>query len=206
MEAVTGPRVRGEKNRVLDLYERCPESGAVVCFDECGPLELRPLPGRGWARVGHPQRFRATYRRLQGTEQLLAFYDVHADCLVGQVRKRKTVKDLLAVFARLRACYPMATRLYVVMDNLNTHKHVRLRTFMAAHNIEPVYTPTYASWLNAIEAHFGPLKKFAITGTDDPSHEYRRWRIARYLTWRNRTKGSYRAAIAKFSRTNLYRH
>ena len=34
---------------------------------------------------------RATYRRLQGTEQLLAFYDVHADCLVGQVRKRKTV-------------------------------------------------------------------------------------------------------------------
>ncbi|MBE7518462.1 MAG: hypothetical protein HS107_04370 [Thermoflexaceae bacterium] len=55
----------------------------------CGPLELRPLPGQGWAPVGHPQRFRATYRRLQGTEQLLAFYDVHADCLVGQVCKRR---------------------------------------------------------------------------------------------------------------------
>ena len=48
-KAVTRPRVRGEKNRVLDLYERCPEGGAVVCFDECGPLELRPLAGRGWA-------------------------------------------------------------------------------------------------------------------------------------------------------------
>lgn len=53
---------------------------------------------------------------------------------------------------------------------------------MAAHNIAPVYTPPYASWLNAIESHFTPLKKFAIGGTDDPSHEFRRRRIARYLT------------------------
>jgi transposase len=164
------------------------------------------LHGQGWARKGHPQRFRATYRRLEGTEQLLAFYDIHADCLVGQVRKRKTVKDLLAVFARLRACYPMSTRLYVVMDNLNTHKHARLKAFMADHNIEPVYTPTYSSWLNAIEAHFGPLKKFAINGTDDPSHEYRRWRIARYLTWRNREKSATTANLAKFSRVKLCRH
>jgi transposase len=125
---------------------------------------------------------------------------------VGQVRKHKRVDDLVAVFARLRACYPMTTRLYVVMDNLNTHKHARLRTFMATHNIEPVYTPTYASWLNAIESHFTPLKKFAIAGTDDPSHEYRRWRIARYLTWRNRSKGSHTAALAKFSRVKLCRH
>lgn len=71
---------------------------------------------------------------------------------------------------------------------------------MAAHNIEPVYTPTYASWLNAIESHFAALKKFAIAGTDDPSHEYRRWRIARYLTWRNRANSSTTADLAKFSR------
>lgn len=77
---------------------------------------------------------------------------------------------------------------------------------MAAQNIEPVYTPTYSSWLNAIEAHFAPLKKFAISGTDDPSHEYRRWRIARYLTWRNREKGSRTADLAKFSRVTLGWH
>ena len=77
---------------------------------------------------------------------------------------------------------------------------------MTAHNIEAVYTPTYASWLNAIESHFTPLKKFAIGGTDDPSHDYRRWRIARYITWRNRDKGTSRAALAKFSRVKLYRH
>jgi hypothetical protein len=32
---------------------------------------------------------------------------------------------------------------------------------MAAHNIEPAYTPTYSSWLNAIEAHFTSLKTYA---------------------------------------------
>ena len=71
---------------------------------------------------------------------------------------------------------------------------------------EPAYTPTYSSWLNAIEAHFTSLKKFAIGGTDDPSHESRRWRIARYLAWRNKEKGSSKAALAQFSRVKLYRH
>ncbi len=94
----------------------------------------------------------------------------------------------------------------MIMDILHTHKHARLKAFMAAHNIEPVYTPTYASWLNAIEEHFGPPKRFAIAGTDDPSHEHRRRRIARYLTWRNRSKNSHNAALAMFSRTTLCRH
>ena len=46
------PDFEVKKNRVLDLYERCPSGGAVVCFDECGPLELRPLAGA----PEHPSR------------------------------------------------------------------------------------------------------------------------------------------------------
>jgi transposase len=33
------------------------------------------------------------------------------------------------------------------MDNLSSHKTLRLAEFMAANNIEAVFTPTYASWL-----------------------------------------------------------
>ena len=55
----------------------------VVCYDQLGPLELRPIPGMCWARRQHPQRHRATDTRKKGTEQLHAFYDVPADCLVG---------------------------------------------------------------------------------------------------------------------------
>ena len=111
---------------------------------------------------------------------------------------------------RALASHPAGSRISAVSErfgpNLNTHKHARLKAFMAAHNIEPAYTPTYSSWLNTIEAHFTSLKKLAIGGTDDPSHEYRRWRIARYLTWRNKEKGSSKAALAQFSRVKLYRH
>jgi hypothetical protein len=98
--------------------------------------------------------------------------------LAGQVRKRNTVKDPLAAFVRLRACYPVEMEIFVVMDNL---EHAQARAAEGRswpHNIEPVYIRTYASWLSAID-HFGALKKFAIAGSDDPSHEFRRWRIAR---------------------------
>lgn len=178
----------------------------MICFDECGPLELRPLHGRSWAPAGHPARLRATYRRLQGTEQLLAFYDVHANCLVGQVRKRKTHRDLLAVFRRLRACYPDDIRLYLVMDNLSSHRHAAVRQYLEAHNMEAVFTPTYASWLNAIEAHFSPLKTFTMQVTDDRDHGARRRRIGRYLTWRNRHAGVRDCPLSRFPSIKLEGH
>ena len=156
------------------------------------------MHGRSWAPKRHPRRLRATYKRLQGTEQLLAFYDVHADCLVGQVRKRKTHQDLLAVFHRLRLCYPSEVRLFVVMDNLNSHRHTLVREYFATHNMEAVFTPTYASWLNAIEAHFMALKKFTLRISDDRDHETRRGRIHRYLTWRNRDAGVKGCPLSQF--------
>jgi transposase len=171
-----------------------------------GPLELRPYQGSGWYPKRQPKRLRATYKRLQGVEQFLGFYDVHADCLVGQVRKRKTHRDLLAVFARLRTCYPKERRIYLVMDNLNTHRHPLVRAFYESNNIEAVWTPTYSSWLNAIEAHFGGIRKFAIDGADDPSHDCRRRRIQRYLTWRNKHHGVNGCPLTKFRYNKLDGH
>jgi len=171
-----------------------------------GPLELRPYDGAGWYGKRSPKRLRATYRRTQGTEQFLGFYDVHSDCLVGQVRRRKTHKDLLVVFARLRACYPREQRIYLVMDNLSSHRHPLVRAFYESNNVEPVWTPTYSSWLNAIEAHFGGIRRFAINGSDEPSHQHRRRRIQRYLTWRNRDRAYSSCPLARFRYNKLERH
>ena len=70
-----------------------------MCFDEWGPLDLKPIGGLAWARQKRPWRMRATYRRLQGTEPFLGFYDVHADCLSGLFRRRKTVLNISKAFA-----------------------------------------------------------------------------------------------------------
>jgi transposase len=186
-----------KKNRILELYHKAPRKSAVLCHDEWGPLELKPLHGQHWARVGHPKRLRATYRRLAGTEQFLGFYDVHRDCLAGTIHKRKTVRDLQAAFRTLCRAYPRHIRLYVIMDNLPLHKTEVLSELFRKNRITPVWTPTYSSWLNLIECQFTPAKKFTLNVSDDPDHQTRRRRIYRYMRWRNRQVGSQHYKLAK---------
>lgn len=157
-----------------------------MCFDEFGPMELRPMSGVSWARTGHPERHRATYTRRTGTEQLLAFYDVHGEVVEGVIHKRKTSHDVLEAWERLRACYPRSHRIYLILDNLSSHRQKDLTRFARRHRISLVPTPTYASWLNLIESQFTPLKRFCLSNSDDRSHLDRRRRIYRYLTLRNR--------------------
>jgi hypothetical protein len=91
--------------RLLTLKKTHPEAlpvlpAAELCslFRRVGPLELKPVGGVAWALGKRPWRIRATYRRLKGTEQFLGFYDVHADCLSGLFRRRKTVREIAKPF------------------------------------------------------------------------------------------------------------
>ena len=172
----------------------------MVCFDEWGPLELRPIGGVAWAPRRRPVRMRATYRRTKGTEQFFGFYDVHADCLDGLFRKRKRLPELFDAFRRLRRCYPR-TKLFVVMDNLHQlHDHPRFGALLRKLRIHPAWTPTEASWLNLIEPHFGVLKRFTLANTDDPSHAVRRRRVYRYLRYRHRKVGTTQHPLAGIRR------
>lgn len=147
------------------------------------------MGGLVWARRRRPHRMRATYRRQQGTEQFLGFYDGHADCLSGLFRKRKRLRELGEAFRRLRACYPRR-RVLVIMDNLHkTHDHPRFLALLRRLRIRPVWTPTDASWLNLIEAQFGVLKRCTLRQSDDPNHLARRRRIYRSLRYRHRKLG-----------------
>jgi transposase len=186
-----------KKNCILELYKKAPKGGAVICFDEWGPLELRPIHGPHWAPVRHPDRLRATYTRHAGTEQFLGFYDVHADCLAGTIHKRKRVDDLMAAFQMLRRAYPRRIRLHVILDNLPHHKAERIMEYFRANNMRMVWTPTYSSWLNVIEPHFGAMKKFALNDSDDRDHQTRRRRIYKYVRLRNKKAGSNHSMLHK---------
>ncbi len=132
---------------------------------------------------------RATYRRLHGVEHFLGFYDVHRRCLGGVFRRRKRIVDLVDAFHRLRRCYPRR-RLFVIMDNLhNIHDHPRFLRVLRRLHIQPVFTPTDASWLNLIEAQFGVLRRFTLADTDDATHGERHRRIYRFLRYRHRQAG-----------------
>jgi transposase len=155
------------------------------------------MGGRTWARRRRPHRMRATYHRRHGVEYFLGFYDVHRDCLAGHFVKRKRVIELTIAFRRLRRCYPHH-RLYVILDNLpHVHEHPALQRLCRRLRIHLVYTPTNASWLNAIEAHFGHTKRGALTDTDDPDHRAQRRRIVRYIRYRNRKARSHRHPLTQ---------
>jgi hypothetical protein len=48
-----------------------------------------------------------------------------------------------------------------------------------------VFQPTYASWANPIEAHFGPLRQFTIANSNYPNHTVQTRALHAYLRWRN---------------------
>jgi len=48
--------LRGKKKRILDLYEKVPDGGVVVCHDGFGPMELRPIHGTGSLPEQRPAR------------------------------------------------------------------------------------------------------------------------------------------------------
>jgi hypothetical protein len=72
----------------------------------------------------------------------------------------------LAALTSIRAAHQDGAPIYVILDNLSAHKGFKIRSWAARNKVEPCFTPTYASWANPIEAHFGPLRTFVIAGSD----------------------------------------
>jgi len=203
------PDFEAKKNRVLELYDIAdgktePGPGdptVVICMDEFGPLNLLPRPGRQWAPAateatkkasGEPRRRRrrATYTRTQGVRHLFAAYDLRTDTIYGHIKSNKNRTTFLGFCRYLRSLYPPQVRIGIVLDNfsphLSTKRDQRVGKWAAAHNVELVYTPTNASWLNRIEGHFQALRYFALDGTDHRSHDEQNSMIRRYIRWRNR--------------------
>jgi len=63
-------------------------------------------------------------------------------------------------------CRATTGKVYLVCDNYGPHGKAEVRTWCAANDIELVFTPTNASWLNWIECEFTAVRH--------------------YLRWRNR--------------------
>lgn len=163
-----------KKDWVLAAYKGAEAGmidGVVVCFDECGPISLKPHAGSGWFPKGRPGRQRATYHRRHGVRKLLGAYDVGADMLWGWVEDRRVTGEVVLEFLQdIRSRYPADVTVYIVMDNLSAHWTPAIRHWAANNNVGLLPTPTNASHLNRIECHFWAFAEFVIKGSD-----YRDW-------------------------------
>ena len=131
-------------------------------FDEFGPLSIRPTGGSAWAPAHRPQRQPANYNKTHGVRQFHGCYSVGEDVLWGVVRRQKSAANTLPALRSIRARRRDGAKIYVILDNLSAHKGPTIREWAANNNVELCYTPTYSSWANPIEAHFGPLREFVL--------------------------------------------
>jgi transposase len=149
------PDREAKLDRIEEVVDRFPDR--VFAFDEFGPLGIRPTAGSGWAKRKHPDQVPATYHRTHGVRYFHGCYSVGDDRLWGVNRRKKGAVNTLAALKSIRAARPDGAPIYVIRDNLSAHKGAEIRRWAKKHKVELCFTPTYASWANPIEAHFGPL-------------------------------------------------
>lgn len=180
-------------------YQRRASQKSSSAWTSSAPLNLQPRPGRQWTGRGgkhkdpdhepRPRR-RATHTRPHGVRHLFAAYDLRKDQLYGHIRKTRNRSRFLEFCCYLHSFRPVGKRIAIICDNysphLTTKRCRRVADWAEADNVEIAYTPTDSSWLNRIEAQFTGLRRFALDGTDHPTHKARGSMIRRYIIWRNK--------------------
>ena len=179
------PDYRQKAERILALYREPPVNGVVISFDEKGPESLCPRQGRGWTKRGRPERLRATYNRRHGVRYLVAALDVHADYLRARLRPTRNGASTLAFMRQIRLAYPRRLRIYWIQDNLSCHWTPAIRQWAVTANVELVPTPTYASFLNRIESHFGAIDEFVCANADYLDWDAFGFAMAEHIRYRN---------------------
>jgi len=153
------PKFEEKLLEVVGLYMKPPENAAVLCVDEKTGIQaldrtqpMLPLKAK------KPRAWTNEYVR-HGTRTLLACLNVHTGEVVAEVTKQRRSKDFLSFMNTVAKQYPKR-RLYVVLDNLNTHKNQAAKDWLAKHpKVTFHYTPTHASWVNMIEGFFSILTR-----------------------------------------------
>jgi hypothetical protein len=70
-------------------------------------------------------------------------------------------------------------------------------TWCDHNDVELVFIPTHASWLNWVEAELAALRYVALNGTDHRSHTEQGQAIGAYIRWRNANTGPKRGFAMK---------
>ncbi len=177
------PEREAKLARIEQVIAQYPDR--VFAFDEFGPLACAPTAGCCWAPRGKPQRLPANYHKLAGVRQFHGCYCLAEDRLWGVVRVRKSAANTLAALRSIRAQRPDGGPVYVILDNLSAHKGPTIRRWAARHVVELCFTPTYASWANPIEPHFGPLRSFVLANSAHTNHAALTRALHAHLRWRN---------------------
>lgn len=148
---------------VVGLYLQPPDNAVVLSVDEKTQIQaldrtqpLLPLrPGQIERRTHDDKR--------HGTASLYAAFDVATGKVLGRVTERHTAKEFMEFLGLIDKATPGELALHLILDNSSTHKTPEVQEFLAQHpRFHLHFTPTSASWLNAVEGWFGQLERRSL--------------------------------------------
>lgn len=148
---------------VVGVYLNPPENAVVLCIDEKSQIQAldRTQPGLPLKR-GRCGTWTHDYVR-HGTTTLFAALEVAKGKVTGECYNKHRHQEFLKFLKRLDVEYPEAVELHLVMDNYCTHKHVRVKRWLAQHpRIKVHFIPTSSSWMNLVERWFAELTGKAV--------------------------------------------
>lgn len=148
---------------IVGLYLNPPDKAMVLCVDEKSQIQAldrtQPMLPLG---LGYVEGVTHDYIR-HGTTTLFAALDVATGKVLAQCKRRHRHQEFLQFLRHIDANVPKDLDIHLVVDNYCTHKHAKVRGWLAARPRYHVhFTPTYSSWLNQVERWFGIITQRAI--------------------------------------------
>ena len=99
------------------------------------------------------------YKR-NGTTTLFAALNVLDGTVIGRNMQRHRHQEFIRFLNIVEAQVPAGKTIHAIVDNYATHKHPKVRKWLARHPRWTFhFTPTSASWLNAVEGFFAKLTR-----------------------------------------------
>jgi putative transposase len=137
---------------IVGLYLNPPDKAMVLCVDEKTQIQAldrtQPLLPMG---LGYVEGVTHDYIR-HGTTTLFAALDVATGEVITQCKPRHRHQEFLGFLRQIEKSVPTDLDIHLVVDNYCTHKHAKVRAWLAQRpRFHVHYTPTYASWLNQVE-------------------------------------------------------
>jgi len=143
---------------IVGLYLNPPDRALVLCVDEKSQIQAldRTQPGLP-LKKGRCGTMTHDYKR-NGTTTLFAALSMLDGHVIGDCMPRHRHQEFIRFLKKIDAETPAELDLHLIVDNYSTHKHARVKSWLARHpRFHLHFTPTSSSWLNLVERWFRDL-------------------------------------------------
>jgi transposase len=154
------PRFIDKLRDVVGLYLDPPAPAIVLSVDEKSQIQAldRTQPGLP-LKKGRAGTMTHDYER-RGTTTLFAAMNVLDGTVIGRNMQRHRHQEFIRFLNVVEKQVPAGKTIHAIVDNYAAHKHPNVRRWLERNRRWTLhFTPTSASWLNAVEGFFATLTK-----------------------------------------------